>query len=116
MRVAGLGFRKGVSAESLAKVLAAVGPFDALATVASKAVEPGLQRLISELGVPFHAVSQEMIQGSERAGMGLARLFYGTGSVAESAALAVAGPGARLVVTKVKGPDGMAVAAVAEAE
>ena len=115
MRIAGLGFRKGVSAESLAEALAQVAPYDAVATVAGKAMEPGLQRLISDLGLPFHAVSQEALQASERAGSALARLFYKTGSVAESSALAAAGPGARIVVARVKTPDGMAVAAVAEA-
>lgn len=114
MRVAGLGFRKGVSAESLGEVLSRVGPFDVIATVAAKSAEPGLQRLISDLGLPFHAVSQEDLAASETRGQGLARLFYGTGSVAESAALAAAGPGARLVTPKIKGADGMSVAAVAE--
>jgi cobalt-precorrin 5A hydrolase len=114
MRIAGLGFRKGVSAESLHAALALIGPFDALATVAAKAQEPGLQRLVSDLGLPFHAVSQQELAASETRGTGLARLFYGTGSVAESAALAAAGPGSVLVTSKRKTPDGMAVVAVAE--
>lgn len=114
MRVAGLGFRKGVSMESLKAALDLVGPFDAIATIAAKAHEPGLQSLINILQLPFHAMSQEAIQTSERGGSALARLIYGTGSVAESAALAAAGPGARLVQAKRKTPDGMAVAAIAE--
>jgi cobalt-precorrin 5A hydrolase len=114
MRVAGLGFRKGVSAESLAAVLALVAPFDAIATLDSKAQEPGFLCLIKTLTQPFHAVSLADLQASETGGAGAARRLYGTGSVAESAALAAAGPGARLVQSKIKGPDGQAVAAIAE--
>ncbi len=39
---------------------------------------------------------------------------FGTGSVAEAAALAAAGPGARLVAPRVVSTDGMATAAIAE--
>ena len=114
MRVAGLGFRKGTAVESLRAVLAKVGPFDAIATAATKVDDPGFASLVKELCLPLHAVSQEALAASERAGSGQAKALYGTGSVAESAALAAAGPGARLVVPRVKGPDGKAVAAVAE--
>jgi len=114
MRIAGLGFRKGVSAESLAAALALVAPFDAIATLDSKAQEPGFINLINTLPQPFHPVSQADLQAAETEGAGAARRLYGTGSVAESAALAAAGPGARLVQTKIKGPDGQAVAALAE--
>lgn len=114
MRVAGLGFRKGVSVESLQATLALVAPFDAVATLDSKSAEPGLQNLLKDLALPFHPVSQAALQASETSGQGLARALYGTGSVAESAALAAAGPGARLVQPKTKGPDGWAVAAIAE--
>ncbi len=39
---------------------------------------------------------------------------YNTGSLAEAAALAAAGPGARLTGPRVTSPDGMATAAIAE--
>ncbi len=115
MRVAGLGFRKGVSAESLAQVLALVGPYEALATVDAKAQEPGLLNLLKIIQLDLHVISRDRLRAAEVAGEGPARALYGTGSVAESAALAAAGPGARLVVARVKGPDGSTVAAVAEA-
>ena len=116
MRVAGLGFRRGVSAESLRAALVLVGKADALATAEDKMHEPGLVRLAKELGLKVHGVSRAglVAQGIE----GSARVMaeYGTGSVAEAAALAAAGTGARLVMTRRTGPDGMAVAAVAEGD
>lgn len=116
MKVAGLGFRRGASAESLRAALALVGKVDALATAEDKVNEPGLVRLAKELGLKVHGVSRAglVAQGVE----GSARVMaeYGTGSVAEAAALAVAGLGARLVMTRRSGPDGMAVAALAEGD
>ena len=108
MRVAGLGFRRGVSAESLRAALALVGQADALATAEDKVQEPGLTRLANSLGLKVHGVSRadlvaQGVEGSDRV-----MAAYGTGSVAEAAALAVAGPGARLVMTKRTAPDGMA--------
>lgn len=114
MRVAGLGFRRGASAESLRAALALVGKADALATAKDKVSEPGFSRLAKELGLFVHAVSRADLaaQGIE----GSARVIaeYGTGSVAEAAALAAAGPGARLISSRRTGPDGMAVVALAE--
>ena len=114
MRVAGLGFRRGASAESLRAALALVGKADALATAEDKVSEPGFSRLAKELGLFVHAVSRADLaaQGIE----GSARVIaeYGTGSVAEAAALAAAGPGARLISSRRTGPDGMAVVALAE--
>jgi cobalt-precorrin 5A hydrolase len=41
---------------------------------------------------------------------------YGKGSVAEAAALAACGPGARLLVSRRVGPDGLATVALAEGQ
>ncbi|MEI6800387.1 MAG: cobalamin biosynthesis protein [Pseudomonadota bacterium] len=114
MRVTGLGFRRGVSAESLRAAIGLVGLGEALATAEDKMREPGLVRLAQDLGlrilgVPRHALQAQGVEGSARV-----MAAYGTGSVAEAAALAAAGPGARLVQPKRSGPDGMAVAALAE--
>lgn len=114
MRVAGLGFRRGVSAESLRAALALVGQADALATAEDKAQEPGLTRLASSLNLKVHAISRATLAAQGIEGSARVMAAYGTGSVAEAAALAAAGPGARLIVTKRTGPDGMAVAAIAE--
>lgn len=114
MIVAGLGFRKGVSAESLRAALGLAGRADVLATAEGKEREPGLTRLAADLGLPVRAVSRASLAAQGIEGSEKSMDLYGTGSVAEAAALAVAGPGARLIATRVKGPDGMAVAALAE--
>jgi cobalt-precorrin 5A hydrolase len=116
MKVTGLGFRRGVSAESLRAAIGLVGLGDALATAQDKVHEPGLLRLAQDLGlqvlgVPRHDLHAQGVEGSARV-----MAAYGTGSVAEAAALAAAGPGARLVQAKRAAPDGMAVAALAEAK
>lgn len=116
MRVAGLGFRRGVSAESLAAALRLVGNCDALATAEDKAREPGLLRLANDLQLKVHPVSRSRLTAQGIEGSARVEALYGTGSVAEAAALAAAGPGARLIVSKRSGPDGMAVAAIAESQ
>ena len=114
MKVAGLGFRRGASAESLAAALALVGPADALATAEDKVHEPGLQRLANRLGFKVHAISRAALELQGVEGSARVMAEYGTGSVAEASALAAAGPGARLLIGRRTSPDGMAVAALAE--
>ena len=114
MRVTGLGFRRGVSAESLRAAIALVGLGDALATAEDKVREPGLMRVAQDLGVGILGIARSDLRAQGVEGSARVMAEYETGSVAEAAALAGAGPGARLVQTKRKGPDGMAVAALAE--
>ena len=114
MRVAGLGFRRGASAESLGAALALMGIPDALATAEDKVGEPGLQRLAKALGVKVHAISRAALEAQGVEGSARVMAEYGTGSVAEASALAAAGPGGRLLVGRRTSPDGMAVAALAE--
>ena len=114
MRVTGLGFRRGVSAESLRAAIALVGLGDALATAEDKVREPGLMRVAQDLGVGILGIARCDLRAQGVEGSARVMAEYETGSVAEAAALAGAGPGARLVQTKRKGPDGMAVAALAE--
>ena len=59
MIVAGLGFRKGVSAESLKAALALVGRPEALATASGKHSEPGLRELSAEYGLQIIAVPRD---------------------------------------------------------
>ncbi len=116
MIVAGLGFRRGVTVESLRAALALVGGAEALATAEDKAGEPGLRQLVAETGLPLHAVPQVLLVAQGVEGSARVKALYGTGSVAEAAALAAAGPGARLLVPKLTGPDGRTVVALAEGE
>ena len=114
MIVAGLGFRKGVTLESLKAALALVGGANAFATAEGKEFEPALQAMGAELGLQIIAVPRDLLAAQNVAGTGLSRALYGTGSVAEASALAAAGPGARLLVARTKGPDGRTVVALAE--
>jgi cobalt-precorrin 5A hydrolase len=114
MIVAGLGFRKGVSAGSLKAALDRVGSADVLATAAGKEAEPGLLRLAQDLGLRIIPVTRDSLTAQGIDGSARVLALYGTGSVAEAAALAAAGPGARLVVGRTTGPDGRAVAALAK--
>ena len=114
MKVAGLGFRRGTTVESLRSALALVAGVEALATAEDKAGEPGLQALVAETGLPLRAVPQVMLAAQNVEGSARVKALYGTGSVAEASALAAAGPGARLLVPKLAGPDGKAVVALAE--
>lgn len=113
MRVAGFGFRKGAGVESFLDALALAGQqVDALATVDSKS--EGLNQLSLRLNLPVIAVLSDRL--SPRPGSERVRQLYGTGSVAEGAALAAAGVGAVLVVGRVASSDGQAVVAIAHGQ
>ncbi|WFU14761.1 cobalamin biosynthesis protein [Bradyrhizobium sp. CB3481] len=120
MKVAGLGFKRDVMVASLREALDAAGGSDglaAVATVSEKAETAALQALACELNVPVRPVPADVLAGvitptqSE-----FIRAKFGTGSVAEAAALAVAGRGARLVSTRTVSQDRMASAAIAEGD
>lgn len=116
MIVAGFGFRTGATLHALQDALARAGGPEGvthLATVASKAGE--LQVLGRALSLPVVALEMEALRGvwtptrSDR----ISALF-GTGSLAEAAALAAAGEGARLRGPRMVSADRMATAAIAE--
>jgi cobalt-precorrin 5A hydrolase len=91
------------------------GPFGVthLATLQAKA--EGLAALGQALGLPIIALEPEALRGiatptrSDRVAA-----IFGIGSVAEGAALAAAGPGARLRGPRAVSADGTATAAIAE--
>ncbi|MGY6548245.1 MAG: cobalamin biosynthesis protein [Roseinatronobacter sp.] len=112
--VAGFGFRARASAESLASAFArAGGQADALATAQDKAASPAFQRFAGARRVI--AVSPVQIAAQEtRTRSSHALAARGTGSLAEAAALAAAGPGARLIGARVISEDGCATCALAQ--
>ncbi|WP_102224952.1 cobalamin biosynthesis protein [Acidimangrovimonas sediminis] len=117
MRVAGLGFRRGTSAAALGDALARAGGgrLDALATAAEKATAPALRHLAEAMNLPILALPPEALAGVPTATHSprvVAR--FGTGSLAEAAALAGAGPGARLIAPRTVSADRTATAAIAE--
>ena len=120
MRVAGLGFRRGVAVAALREALdAAGGPrgLAALATISDKAATGALVALAGELGLPICNVAADRLGGvatatrSERI-----ESTFGTGSLAEAVALVAAGRNARLVSARAVSRDRTATAAIAEGD
>lgn len=112
VRVAGIGCRAGAAPEALRAALrlavARAGPIDLLATVPARVDQ------LTSLGLPIKAVSVQGIETETKS----ARIMvaYGTGSIAEAAALVAAGPGARLVLARQILAQGAVTVAVAEGE
>jgi cobalt-precorrin 5A hydrolase len=116
MIVAGFGFRTGVTLAALQDALAKAGGPEGvthLATLTAKA--DGLTSLAQALDLPVVALDADSLRGvptltrSDRV-----EQMFGTGSVAEAAALAGAGRGARLRGPRAVSADGSATAAIAE--
>ncbi|WP_164937654.1 cobalamin biosynthesis protein [Bradyrhizobium guangxiense] len=120
MKIAGLGFRKDATLASLREALqAAGGPagLAAVATVKDKADAEALQQLARECGVPIKAVPADVLAKIDTPTRSrLVAERFGIGSVAEAAALAAAGPRARLIATRVVSQDRTATAAIAEGD
>ena len=117
MIVAGFGFRKGANAESLQNAYARArdtATADRFATLTHKANTPEFKHFArqqdaevvlatrDDLGTQATITQSDASQGA-----------YGTGSVAEAAALWAAGPGARLLGPRVVSEDRMATCALA---
>ncbi len=120
MRVAGLGFQRQASLDSLREALLAAGGIhrlDALATASDKATAPVLIALARELGLPIKAIPADQLAAIETPTRSARILsMRGTGSLAEAAALAAAGPHGRLVSTRIVSRDRTAAAAIAEGD
>lgn len=113
MLIAGFGCRKGVSVAQVRAAYEAAGvEASELATSHVKAAEPALVAFAAALGLPLRAVPQEALAAAPAVTVSQASLREaGVPSVAECAALAAAGPGARLIVPRVVvGPVTCAVA------
>ena len=121
--VIGLGFREQASAQSIGEVLmdvvAKAAMPDAaveLAVVEDKAAHPGLLAAVRATPFPIETVTAEALRAVDsRVTTRSERVFKqrGVGSVCEAAALAAAGAGARLVVTRHVSTDRTATAAAA---
>ncbi|RTL75857.1 MAG: cobalamin biosynthesis protein [Bradyrhizobiaceae bacterium] len=120
MKVAGLGFRREATLASLRDALVAAGGREglaAVATVSDKAESDALKLLARELGVPIKSVPADVLAGvSTSTRSEFVEEKFGTGSVAEAAALAAAGRHARLISTRTVSQDRTATAAIAEGE
>lgn len=118
MIVAGFGFRRAATTASLRAAMeaCAIRP-DMLATALGKELSPALEALAAQMQVSIRAVPPDVLTAQDTATRSRAsRAAYRTGSVAEAAALAAAGPGARLIVARQISPDRMATCAMAEGD
>ena len=120
MKVAGLGFHRKASIDSLREALAAAGGtcgLDALATASDKADAPVLIALARELGLTIKPITEQQLSGIETPPRS-ARIesMRGIGSLAEAAALAAVGRHGRLVSTRIVSRDRTATAAIAEGD
>lgn len=120
MKVAGLGFKSDVTLASLREALATAGGPEGLAafaTVSDKADAEVLKQLARECGVPIMAVPADRLAGIDTPTQSaLVVEKFGAGSLAEAAALAAAGPRARLIATRVISRDRTATAAIAKGD
>jgi len=125
--VAGIGCRKGVAAGAIEAAIAAAlahcglaaRALSLIATSAAKGDEVGIAAAASALGVPLVVVPQTALEAAgERTTTKSERVLLRTGvpSLAEAAALAAAGPTARLIAPRVAvGPATCALAETVEA-
>ena len=117
MIVAGFGFRRAATAESLLDALDKARCPQApalLATAEDKAAAPAFQALSARLGLPIHAVTLDALAQVETpTRSATVRALRGSGSVAEAAALVAAGPGASLLGPRAVSADRMATCALA---
>ncbi|MFN3208634.1 MAG: cobalamin biosynthesis protein [Roseovarius sp.] len=114
MIVAGFGFTTRATHASFRDALALTGGVpDALATAQDKLAQ--LAPFARELGLPLHAVSSDQLTRQDTQTRSAAsEKEYGTGSVAEAAALAAAGPGSALLAPRCISTDRMATCALAQ--
>ena len=117
MKVAGFGFRADVSVSSLCDALEAAGgtaDLRGIATLADKAEHAVFQEFGRKVGLPIEAIAQDRIKAVDvTTHSAKSHRLRGTGSVSEAAALAAAGPGARLSTTRAISADKMATCAIA---
>ena len=118
MIVAGFGMRADVTEASLQDALDQTGYApDAIATVADKAEFVAFQAFARTRKLPIQTVSQDSIDQAQTQTQSQVSLQHrGTGSVAEAAALIVAGTDATLLSTRKISNDRLATCAIAITE
>ena len=111
MIIAGVGCRKGASAREVGAAISAAlsraglraDALDAIAAPALKSAEVGIATAASDLGVPLVLVPQAELEAAGARTMTRSErvvALMGVPSAAEAAALAAAGPAARLVAPR----------------
>lgn len=121
MKVAGFGFRAAATEQAFQTALAAAGGahgLTALATATDKAQAPAFARFAERMNLPVLAIplpDLRAIPATIPATVSVhAPARYGRQSLAEAAALAAAGPDARLTGPRAVSACGTATCAIAE--
>lgn len=118
MIVAGFGFRGTAGVDSLRDALAHTAAPELpvlLATATDKAATAVFRSFARDMDLPIRAVAPaDLACQTTATTSAVSQIARGTGSVAEAAALAAAGPGARLLGPRVVSSDRMATCALAE--
>lgn len=119
MIVAGFGFRKGATLESLLDAFARANlskmPIFCIATASDKAEMPVFRKLASQLDLPPVGIAGgSLASRTTLTQSAFAQAHRNTGSVAEAAALAAAGQCANLLGPRVVSSDRLATCALAE--
>jgi cobalt-precorrin 5A hydrolase len=120
--VLGVGFHSGAGAASLhdalraaCAALPATPVLRAVATAQDKMDSAALAQFAAELRLPLVSVPLPLLAAQPATPSAFAPARYGGRSLAEAAALAAAGPGARLLATRAVSRDRQATAALAAA-
>ena len=117
MIVAGFGFRRGATHESLREAYdkaRASNHATHLATAADKAEAPAFKTLAKAVNLPTVALTPNALTDTDTPTQSpRVQAERGTGSVAEASALAAAGPAARLIGPRMISTDRMASCALA---
>jgi cobalt-precorrin 5A hydrolase len=120
--VIGLGFRDEADAQSIGEVLTAAahaampGRANAIAVPEDKVAHPGLRAAAHAAQLPIETVADNAMRAADARVVTRSeqvKKHRGVGSVCEAAALAAAGAGARLIVTRIVSADRHATAAAA---
>ena len=120
MIVAGFGCRKAATVHSLMSALLATGYRDRVACLAApddKAQSIVFEEFATSLGLSIRSCSSVELRAQKtQTASQFSEKYRGTGSVAEAAALVVAGTGAGLIVLRCISEDGMATCAIARGD
>jgi cobalt-precorrin 5A hydrolase len=118
MIVAGIGFRTNATPKSLQSAYdiacqtAGISGVDALASISEKIKSPVLQQFAADKSLSLQSVTVTgIITPTQSARI---QSLYGTGSVAEAAALVAAGPNARMICPRITSPCGRVTIAIAK--
>jgi cobalt-precorrin 5A hydrolase len=120
MIVAGIGFRTSATPRSLQRAFeiacetAQITQVDVLASAAAKLQSPVLQAFAAYKSLPLLAVDVAGVDTPTQSTR--VQAIFGTGSLAEAAALVSAGPDAQLICPRITSPCGRVTMAIAQSQ